>query len=83
VVLHGIAAALAATVMLVLPSELLARGEWPDGPIRPRRRLNFLQSHFRFAFCRIFGLHKARGLCIQETYNQEHLLIAYQGEGPS
>jgi hypothetical protein len=75
VVLHGIAAALAATVMLVLPAELLARGEWPDGPIRPRRRsvfpkytiylLNFLQSHFRFVFCRIFGLHKA----IQETYN--------------
>jgi hypothetical protein len=32
VVLHGIAAALAATVVLTLPSELLARGEWPDGP---------------------------------------------------
>ena len=31
-VLRGIAAVLAATVSLILPSELLAGGEWPDGP---------------------------------------------------
>jgi hypothetical protein len=29
---RGIAAVLAATVSLIFPSELLAGGEWPDGP---------------------------------------------------
>jgi hypothetical protein len=32
VVLRGIAAVLAATLSLTLPSELFAGGQWPDGP---------------------------------------------------